>query len=260
MSILDDAAALTVLSPHFDDAVLSCGGTMWEARARGLPVRVLTLFAGAPPPEVPPFARVQHEMWGNPPQPNRLRRAEDVAACAALGCHDLHHLPAPDAVYRVDERGVALYGSEDAIFGPVHPQEAGYVSRLLAWVRPLLLEGGTTLAPLAVGNHVDHQLAHMVGRMLLNDGYGVVFYEELPYVERSDVLRHISQTGMEGEASLTLFSEEAMAHKVAAMAYYRTQVPVLYGDNLNMSRRIRAIAARVAPNGYAERSWRMNHG
>ena len=63
---------LVILSPHFDDGVLSCGGRIWQMLQEGKTVRVLSLFAGAPIGEVPKFAQVQHDMWGNPPDANRL--------------------------------------------------------------------------------------------------------------------------------------------------------------------------------------------
>ncbi|WP_366972639.1 PIG-L family deacetylase, partial [Thermoflexus sp.] len=39
---------LWVLSPHPDDAVLSCGGTLYRTARAGIPVRVITVFAGDP--------------------------------------------------------------------------------------------------------------------------------------------------------------------------------------------------------------------
>ncbi|MDQ4075248.1 MAG: PIG-L family deacetylase [Chloroflexota bacterium] len=245
-----------ILSPHFDDGVLSCGGRIWAARQRGAAVRVLTLFGGMPRGEVPPFAQVQHAMWGSPPAPNQLRRAEDVAAHTRLGCFDVHHLDALDAVYRVAKDGRSLYGSEEGIFGDIQPEEAEYASELMEMVRPLLPANATVLAPLGAGHHVDHQLSHVVGRSLLEEGWSVGFYEELPYIEQPAALAR----ALEGKATWHLatlpLSEEAMAAKVAAAAYYRTQIPVLFGDDLSMSRRLRAVASDAAGGkGYAERVW-----
>jgi LmbE family N-acetylglucosaminyl deacetylase len=38
------------LSPHFDDAVLSCGGLIFEQARQGIPIEIWTIFAGNPPP------------------------------------------------------------------------------------------------------------------------------------------------------------------------------------------------------------------
>ncbi len=248
----------TILSPHFDDGVLSCGGLIWHATQQGHAVRVITLFAGPPPAEVPPFAQLQHEKWGNPPDANRLRRAEDIAAYARLGCFDVLHLSPLDAVYRLDSSGQPRYGSESTIFGKIHPDEAEYASELVELVREMLVEESTLYAPLGVGSHVDHQLAYMVGFLLSKEGRDVHFYEELPYIERREALEHAFQNKPDRRPFAVFVSEEAMAAKVAAMAYYRSQIPVLYGDDLSMSRRIRAVASEAAEGvGYAERAWEI---
>ncbi|MGB0388907.1 MAG: PIG-L deacetylase family protein [Ardenticatenaceae bacterium] len=245
-----------VLSPHFDDGVLSCGGRIWQAVQEGQAVRVLSLFAGGPVGDVPPFAAVQHAMWGNPPDPNRLRRAEDVAAYTRLGCFDLHHLDAPDAVYRVSEDGRPLYGAEEAIFGDIEPEEHDYARSLVDDLLPYLLDEATILAPLGVGHHVDHLLGYAVGRLLLENGWPVAFYEELPYIESKGALEEVLADKPSWRAERISLSEAALAAKVDAMGYYRSQIPVLYGNDLAMSRRIRAVANAVADGiGYAERIW-----
>lgn len=247
---------LAILSPHFDDGVLSCGGRIWQNAAAGVPVRVMTLFAGGARGNPPPFARVQHAMWGDPPDANRLRRAEDVAAHSRLGCFDLYHLDEPDAVYRVGANGVPLYDSEQAIFGDIHPEEEGYARALADMVRAYLPAEARVLAPLGVGGHVDHRIGRAVGQLLLEEGWPLAFYEELPYVEREGTLERVLTPREAWRAEMTEISEEALSAKVEALAYYRSQIPVLYGGDLAMSRRVRAVANRVAGGtGYAERLW-----
>lgn len=253
---------LVILSPHFDDGVLSCGGRIWQTLQEGKMVRVLSLFAGAPVGEVPPFAQVQHAMWGNPPDANRLRRAEDVAAYARLGCFDLHHLDAPDAVYRMTEDGRPLYGAEEAIFGDIQPEEHEYAHLLAKMIEPYLLPKATILAPLGAGHHVDHLLGLAVGHLLRASGWQVGFYEELPYIEQEGALeRSLGENSLHPKCTrwrveVTPISEAAMTAKIEAMAYYRSQIPVLYGNDLSMSRRIRAVGSQAAnEKGYAERLW-----
>ncbi len=253
---------LVIISPHFDDGVLSCGGRIWQSLQEGKTVRVLSLFAGAAIGDVPPFAQVQHAMWGNPPDANRLRRAEDVTAYARLGCFDLHHLDAPDAVYRMTEDGRALYGSEEAIFGNIQPEEHEYARFLTKMIEPYLFPKATILAPLGAGHHVDHLLGLAVGHLLRADGWQVGFYEELPYIEKEGALerslgdKSLHPKGTLWRVEVMPISEAAMAAKIDAMAYYRSQIPVLYGNDLTMSRRIRAVGTLAAnKNGYAERLW-----
>ena len=54
------------LSPHFDDAVYSCGGTIGVQVSAGLRPLVITVFGGAPasPVEFSPFAAEIHRTMG----------------------------------------------------------------------------------------------------------------------------------------------------------------------------------------------------
>jgi len=53
------------LSPHLDDAVLSCGGFIFELIQKGERVEICTICAGDPPPgELSPLAEMLHQRWG----------------------------------------------------------------------------------------------------------------------------------------------------------------------------------------------------
>ncbi len=231
-----------VLSPHFDDGVLSCGGRIFLHRQGGDAVRVLTLFADGPEGDVPPFAQEQHRMWGNPPDANRLRRAEDLAAYGRLGCFDVYHLDAPDAVYRKSENGQPRYNNVEAIFGEIHPDEHDYDLNLVEMVRAYLPAHARVLAPWAIGNHVDHQLTHRVALLLEEEGWEVGYYLDVPYMEKIDPYRWEPTVKDEWRVNAEMLDEDVLAAKVAAMSYYRTQIPVLYGNEAEMARRLRRVA------------------
>ena len=91
------------LSPHFDDAVLSCGGLIWEQVRRGERVEIWTVCAGAiPPGPLSPFAAELHARWGTGMASVEARRAEAEreaaeaarAREAALGGHRAAHTEA----------------------------------------------------------------------------------------------------------------------------------------------------------------------
>ena len=101
-----------LLSPHLDDAVLSCGGLIARWINRGYDVTVLTIFAGDPPPgPLSPFAQELHSRWDQADGAVASRRAEDRIACGRLGA-SVAHLAFPDALYRRSAAGDPLYPNE----------------------------------------------------------------------------------------------------------------------------------------------------
>ena len=74
------------LSPHLDDAVLSCGGAMRALVTQGEGVLGLNIFAGIPDyRRLSTFAAEQHHHWGDPADPVAARRTEDEAALQLIG-------------------------------------------------------------------------------------------------------------------------------------------------------------------------------
>ena len=254
------------LSPHLDDAVLSCGGRLWVEAEQGAQPRVITVLGGVPDyAALPAFARWQHERWGNPRRVVELRRAEDRTALERLGVTDAVYLDDQyDAIYRVGPDGQSLYNSDPDIFGELNPLEAALPDAIADEVEPLLFgqDAGWVFAPLTVGRHVDHVLVHAVGRELAVRGYAVAHYEEYPYVNSPGSLDAALASAQGWVPELYPLDEAALVAKIAAVSYYRSQNPVLFGDDLAMSRLLRQHAAAIAPagNSYAERYWLCAQG
>lgn len=250
------------LSPHLDDAVLSCGGAIYHHATAGEPVQVITVFAGEYTGDKrSPFAQVQHDQWGNWSQIMALRRAEDKAALTLLGAEGryLDHL---DAVYRSDANGAWMYVNLKTLFGELHPADPlagdGTVELADQFARIIPRDGRQVIyAPLAIGHHVDHQIIHMAARHLLAMGYRVVFYEDYPYAERPGVLESaLTEDGGGRIETIPLEPADLMA-KVSALRYYGTQMAVLFGGVEAMPNRVWAFAATRSPGtALAERIWR----
>jgi len=249
------------LAPHLDDAVLSCGGAMHRQRRAGEAVLALTIFAGEPMPgeALSPFALEQHAYWGAPARPARLRRAEDAAALA-LPDAGAEHLDLLDAVYRSTPAGLWPYSGREALFAPPHrddPISPRTLAEALAERLPTG-DGLTLYAPLAVGRHVDHQVVHLAARHLLAMGYRLGFYEDYPYVEAPGALEDaLEESPLQGWQRRVVALEAAdLAAKVAALAYYRSQMWILFGGAEAMPSRVWAFAAGRCPEApLAECTW-----
>lgn len=251
------------LSPHHDDAALSCGGAIHRRTAGGEQVLVLTICAGEfAGDELSPFAQLQHNYWGNPPRPMSLRCAEDKAALALLGA-EAQHLSHLDAVYRAGMGGVWLYTHEEALWEGAHPDDpmgqdgANVLAGQLAALLPAK-EQAIVHAPLGVGHHVDHQIVHAAARRLLELGYQVAFYEDYPYAEKPGATEAAVTGAGAGEwrAEVLPLDPADLSAKVSALGYYRTQLAGLFGEAGAMPNRVWAFAASRSPEAaLAERLW-----
>lgn len=241
------------LSPHLDDAVLSCGGRIWEQTRAGESVAVVTLFAGGPAQgrSLSPYATELHARWGWPADATKERREEDRAALAVLGAEAVHW-PYKDCVYRRTPQGGFAYASENALWGRVHPAEESLVEDLAERIRDLpAMPGGALYAPLGAGRHVDHRLARRAAERW---GQGLTYYEDYPYAEDwANVEAALGQDGWEME--LVPLSGEALEAKTAAIACYRSQVSSFWTGVADMETTVRRFAERTGGGESAERYW-----
>ena len=252
------------LSPHLDDAVMSCGGIIHQQATGKDQVQVITVFAGEyEGGDLSPFALVQHGYWGDPPHPMPLRRAEDTAALALLGA-DARHLDYLDAVYRATPDGKWLYDDEEALWERVSaadPMAGDWTGALADRLESLLAAQEQTLiyAPLGIGHHVDHQIVHAAARMLMARGYWLVFYEDYPYAQTPGATEQAVAVACaeEWQVDIVALSPGDLAAKVSALSYYRSQMYVLFGGIEKMPNRVWAFAASRSPGTVlAERLWR----
>jgi hypothetical protein len=153
---LDWDAPPLLLSPHWDDAVLSC----WSVLADEGELNVVNLFAG-----VPRAGRVG--VWEtvsgarDSAERARARIAEDALALSQAGREALG-LALLDSKYRQRPGDVDLAGLDRALSAVVPSASHLYV-------------------PAGIGAHPDHVLARRYGRLLMQTGMPVTLYAELPY-------------------------------------------------------------------------------
>ncbi len=238
------------LSPHLDDAALSCGGQIHRRRRSGERVLVVTLFAGDEPEAPPRLARELHRVYGLDSGVMAARRREDEAACEILGARG-ERRELLDAIYRTEPGGgPPLYDELERIFEP--PSVADErdllprLERLLAELPP----GREIFAPLAAGGHVDHRLVRRAAEAIGSDR--VAFYEDYPYCARRGAVKR-ALAGSEGwTTEVAGFGRQDLAAKIAAVRAYASQVGPLFGSERGLERRLRRHFRKVG----GERLWR----
>lgn len=257
------------LSPHFDDAVFSCGGTIHRQRRAGKKVLVITVFSAAPDENAPlsTLAEGFHRHMDSGNDPVAIRRREDTEALNRLGA-SFRHFDFKDAVYRMDRAdGQWLYSSLEEIFGPVHSRDADLSKQIAARIEAIALKSpsATLCFPAAIGNHVDHQLVHRAGLIMADRNLPVHFYEDYPYADPAAMKDHPAcvtpdQTGQRlsllgKKEFLSRIREPDFHARVEAMTMYRSQLQAYPDPSKVVSDHLRGFLERKSPKGLAERFW-----
>ena len=202
---------LLVVSPHLDDAVLSCGALLLAHPG----ATVATLFAASPPAYTDPLNEHDTDCGFRPGDDTMaVRREEDVRAMRAVGAVS-HWMPLcqNSHVERADPIAVPA-GAVDAIVAAIGE------------VRPTCV-----VAPFGLA-HVDHQACHasaLAARAVALD-VPWLWYCDLPYVFIPGVLaarfRALHRLGFTASPACPVVSLDTDA-KWRAFSEYATQVAVL---------------------------------
>lgn len=228
------------LSPHYDDAVFSCGGLIWEQVSQGQAVEIWTVCAGpAPEGVLSAFAEEHHARWGTGAEAVEQRRLEDQRACARVGA-GFHRLPVPDCIYRRAGEdymtapttrsgagsGEFLYTSQEDLFGPVSPLEAGLVRQLGDNLRSLAVTGAQIVCPLAAGGHVDHRLTRAAAEAT---GQPLLYYMDFPYIFKDlGQVETLSQSGWQSQ--LHPISQAGFEAWYEGIAAHQSQISTFWPD------------------------------
>lgn len=211
-----------VVSPHFDDAVLSC----WHLLDSDADVRVLNVFTAVPPNGSTAW---WDRLTGATESSERVRArvAEDREALALAG-RSAEGLGLLDDQYRTD------------------PLPLGSIVERMRAAAP---EGAMLAVPAALAGHTDHELVRDAGLTLREEGAGLLIYADLPHAilygwpswvtgERPDPALDVggywqhtlSVAGIEPDtlrAEVVELDEERRARKLEALRRYHTQLPAL---------------------------------
>jgi LmbE family N-acetylglucosaminyl deacetylase len=215
------------ISSHLDDVALSCGGLVWEQAQAGDATAIWTVCAGDPPDgPLSPFAEELHARWGVGREAARQRRLEDQASCIHLGA-EARHFSIPDCIYRrAPSGGAPLYASNQAIMGPVRPDEAGLLQTLGAELAEALPAGAILVCPLAIGGHVDHRLTRLA---VESTGRRLWYYVDYPYIlEAQEALEQLRQEGWSAKAFAV--SENGLRLWGQAVAAHASQISTFWPD------------------------------
>ncbi len=209
------------LSPHLDDAVLSCGGSIHRRVEQGERVVVVTVCAAPPPNDLSPFAKRLHERWSQMGEFDRTQ--EDRDALKRLGAEWIH-LNYHDCIYR-RAGGRWLYDSEESLWGDVSSLELCLVDELAKAFSDVasLKPNAEVWSPFAIGDHVDHKLVKLAASAWRNKSkWRFRYYADYPYA--------VSFSG----GTEILLSDSDRRAKIESIRCYSSQLSTFWQDDAEM--------------------------
>jgi len=256
------------ISPHPDDVIASCGGTIAIFKDLGRFSIIYTMFSAYVDPPYSQEATELHLLWGIPKDVVQMRRDEDRAATAKLGI-PIYVGYQPDSLYRRDKDGNWLYGNEGDIFNNLHKEAEYQINYFYNVFQNLFKKMNHIIyVPLGIGNHVDHIIAFKIGYRLFKDGYKVRFYEDFPYSNKSELRKERIMRFPNWTYDLVIFNEKHLKMKIEAFSQYKSQISMLFGDFKAMSQQFYDWSKDALQNKnmlFGERFWiprerRYNYG
>jgi O-antigen/teichoic acid export membrane protein/LmbE family N-acetylglucosaminyl deacetylase len=231
-----------VISPHLDDAILSCGALL-NRLSPGHLVTVATLFThSSPHATLSARAFVRKCGYGRAEDLYRDRRAEDVSTLDMIGVESVH-LGFVDALFRVKPAvadssapfarllpgRLVIYPSyrRHIASGRVSPFDAATLAEVTAALDEIVRErADVIIAPAGIGGHVDHVLARDVAERCTSRP--VVFYADLPYARDS----RPDTAFLQRRALVPVVLTGGQREKRALVGGYETQVRALFHNKV----------------------------
>ena len=207
------ARPVVILSPHLDDAVLSC----WHVLCGPGEVTVINVFAGSPPPGL--GASWWDRLTGATDSVTRMaeRRAEDRAAFAVAG------------------RTATSLTFLDGQYEPVGQT----VDVITSALRELIDPEAIVYAPAALGDHADHEQVRKAALQLAASGQRVRLYADHPHAVRAGWPEWVDGAKPTGGDDVTAHWDR----RLGDAGLTRPKAAVHHLDAAEQERKLRAVSA-----------------
>lgn len=228
------------LSPHLDDVVLSCGAIVYDlVHRQHQTVKIWTIFSGdVPDRPLSPFARELHERWQTGAEAPRMRRTEDQLACSRLGAEP-SYLMYPDCIYRLRQGTDEPLITRNEDLSRLNVEtELALVEELCQKIARNLSSDATVIAPIGIGNHIDHLITRAVAEKLPDTRF---FYADYPYVgsHPEEIFQRLPKTAVCVQYPLNNLS---LANWQYAVEAYTSQISTFWPSISDMCRAVETYA------------------
>lgn len=215
---------LFILSPHLDDAVISCTEhiVLWK---KNYIVTIVTIFDRFSGGCLPQYSRaILKKYFCTPRKYELLRRYEDDQALKKLQVKTIR-LHLLDGGFRKTTTGKAMYTQSSSLFsGRVHSQDTLLYEKITRVLSNFISPNDVVVSPLAIGKHADHIITRTVAEKMIKPS-NLWFYVDFPYALKMENTQSIPWLKLLQHAfSIRLTS----GFKKNAIRTYASQAPLLF--------------------------------
>lgn len=219
-----------IISPHQDDAVLSCGGLMAQLSGKA-DITVVNLFTNG---NKGPYTLSAKRFLNMLKEPDAVRlfekrKLEDKTVLTKLKAKIIN-LDLEDAMFR--RKNVSVIGKIVPEFDHVYPTYRWHFSKGISKIdyaladveerlKKIVKSDDIVLAPYGIGGHVDHMIAR---RVCEKNFKSVILYSDFPYNVRT------SYFGTKGRNFDRFILKPDLSAKEKLVKMYETQFLGLFPD------------------------------
>ena len=218
-----------IISPHYDDAVLSCGCLISELKGRA-DVSVVNVFTAVH--SGPYTLSAKKFLWSSGARDGvelfKKREKEDEIALQSVKVKTVN-LGLQDALFRKKSKPSFL-GVAIPEFDHIYPVYRTHILRdmspednvatdLKTKLSSFKDKNAVFLLPYGVGGHVDHRIVRKIGEEVFDN---IILYSDFPYNVRGNDYGRTPKSYKKHELAVDLFEKEALVRK------YKTQFKGLF--------------------------------
>lgn len=186
--VLDTYQKFVFVSPHLDDAILSCGNLIYELKKRNKKIVIVTIFTKSSKtlsPQAAEFLKICK--YSSASKLFKDRRKEDVRICNYLGV-DYKHLGFIDAAWR-NIKGKPIYNNSNEQFSGIFSlKDKNIIHEIREKLNQIIFSSNNTiiLGPLGIGGHADHVI---VNNILSSLKKPKLYWDDYPYKLNNKIWR-----------------------------------------------------------------------
>jgi LmbE family N-acetylglucosaminyl deacetylase len=217
---------IAILSPHLDDAVLSCADHIlfWQKHAL---VTVISIFTHYQSTFVPSYSqKILKKLKFSPTAYEQQRKKEDRKAMQQLNC-TWEHWNLVDGGFRATDLNAHYPTAKSLFTTTVSPQDTTVTTMLDVKMKNIQNTYDVVIVPFGLGNHIDHLLTKNSAKKCIQKRL-ILYYLEAPYLIKRDNYSLWKKVVI----ACSKKSQLPMSNKKReAIARYTSQVPLLFSSS-----------------------------